>query len=89
MHIRKEYQLQTIANKNFIFLFRKDKVDMTRIISFNPTAAWLWTQLYGREFTFDDAFELLDNHYEGDAEEMKQNLKWWLDSLGEEDVIVR
>ena len=89
MYIRKEYQLQTIAQKTFIFLFRKGEVDMTRIISFNHTAAWLWTQLYGKEFTFDEALGLLNNHYEGEAEDMKQNLQWWLDSLIKEDVIVR
>ncbi len=89
MYIRKEYQLQIIANKTFIFLFRKGEVDMTRIISFNPTAAWLWTQLYDKDFTFDEALSLLDNHYEGDAEEMKQNLQWWLNSLMKEDVIVK
>ena len=88
MYIRKGYKLQTIAGKSFLFLRKDGEVDMTRILSFNKTSVWLWKQLSDIEFTEYEAFCLLSEHYEGDASQMKQNLRWWIDSLIKEDIIV-
>jgi len=88
MYIRKVYKLQTIAGKSFLFLRKDGEVDMTRILSFNKTSVWLWKQLSDIEFTEDEVFCLLKEHYEGDLSQMKQNLKWWIDSLIKEEIIV-
>lgn len=87
MFIKKEFTLQTIAGKKFIFLMRGDEVDMTRIMSFNKTSVWLWEQLQGITFTEEEAFRLLINHYEGNSEQIRQNLQWWLKTLSEEGII--
>lgn len=87
MFIRKEFRLQTIAGKSFIFLRKGDEVDMTRILSFNKTSVWLWKQLEGKVFTEDEAFRLLCDHYTGEPEQIRQNLQWWLRSLLEEGII--
>lgn len=89
MYIRKEYQLQTIAGKSFIFLHKSGEVDMTRILSFNKTSVWLWQQLSEKEFTEEEALTLLCEHYEGDISQIRQNLEWWIESLIEEDVIAK
>ncbi len=87
MFIRKEFKLQTIAGKNFIFLRKEDAMDMTRILSFNKSSVWLWKQLEGKNFTEEEAFDLLNDHYEGDSELMRGNLKWWIKSLLDEGII--
>jgi len=87
MYIRNEFKLQTIAGKNFVFLRKEKEVDMTRILSFNKSSVWLWKQLEGKFFTEEEAFHLLTDHYEGDLEQMKKNLRWWLNSLLEEGII--
>lgn len=87
MFIKQKYKLQTVAGKSFIFLRKEDEVDMTRILSFNNSSVWLWKQLEGKEFTKEDAFLVLSEHYDGDTELMKQNLDWWIDSLIKEDII--
>lgn len=87
MYIKKELRLQTIAGKKFIFLMRGNEVDMTRIMSFNRTSVWLWEQLQGIIFTEEEAFRLLTDHYEGDSEQIRQNLQWWLKILSEEGII--
>ncbi len=87
MFFRKEFKLHTIAGKNFIFLLKEDDVDMTRILSFNKSSVWLWKQLEGKEFTEEEAFDLLNDHFEGDSIQMRQNLKWWIKSLSDEGVI--
>lgn len=87
MHIISEFELQNIADKNFLFLRKEGEVDFTRIMSFNASSAWLWNQLYGREFSKEEALALLQEHYEGDARQMEENLDRWIDSLVEKGVI--
>lgn len=88
MYIKEDYKLQTVAGKSFIFLHREGLVDMTRILSFSKSAVWLWENLEGRSFTEEDSLQLLTEHYEGDREVMKENLRSWLDKLVEEQVII-
>lgn len=87
MFIKQKYRLQTVAGKSFIFLRKDNEVDMTRILSFNNSSVWLWKQLEGKEFTKEDAFLILIEHYDGDIELMKQNLDGWIDSLIKEEII--
>ena len=87
MFIRKEVKLHTVAGKNFIFTRNGDQMDMPKIISFNKSSVWLWNQLEGRDFTEEEALELLTDHYSGDTEEIKTNLKWWLNNLIEAGII--
>lgn len=87
MHIRQEFILKTIAGKKFIFLMKDSEVDMTRIMSFNKTSVWLWEQLQGITFTEEEALHLLINHYQGDSEQMRQNLKEWLHILSQEGIV--
>lgn len=87
MRIKKEYKLQSIAGKNFVFLRNDGQVDMTRIISLNASAAWLWTQVENSDFTEDSALQLLKQHYEGNSEEMAQNVATWVETLRKNDFI--
>lgn len=87
MFIRKEFKLQTIAGRKFIFLIKGGNVDLTRIMSFNRTSVWLWEHLQGSSFTEEEAFCLLTDHYEGDPELIRQNLQWWLKTLQEEGIV--
>lgn len=43
-----------------------DTVDMTQVYSLNETAAWLWQQLEGKEFTVADMVQTLCQEYEVD-----------------------
>ena len=41
------------------------RVDFSKIISMNDTAAWLWEQLQGKEFSEDDIVRLIDKEVTG------------------------
>lgn len=43
-----------------------DTVDMTQVYSLNETAAWLWQQMEGKEFTLDQLVAVLREEYEVD-----------------------
>jgi hypothetical protein len=40
------------------------RVDFSKVISLNDTAAWLWEQLQDKEFTQEDMVSLLTGHYD-------------------------
>jgi len=40
------------------------RVDFSKVISLNATAAYLWEQIQGKEFTADDLVALLTGRYE-------------------------
>jgi len=81
MHLSSSVKLQTIAGKDFIFLKKGNSMDMTRVVSLNNSAAWLWHQLQGKEFTFDEALRMLEQHFEGDQTTMMNSLQKWIDEL--------
>ena len=41
-----------------------DRVDFSKVVSLNETAAWLWERLRGRDFSTEDAAALLCANYE-------------------------
>lgn len=65
-----------------------EQVDMTRIISLNASAAWLWTQLENREFTTEDAVSFLTGHYDVDKETAIYEVEGWLELLRQNDLLL-
>lgn len=87
MYLNSTYSLQSIADVNFIFMRNSKQIDLTRIISFNDSAAWLWMQLEGREFTYDDVVSLIVEHYDIDHSTASADVKGWLEELVENDLL--
>ena len=63
MKIKENYKVREIAGENLIVEQGKSQSDMTKVISLNNTALLLWKELQGREFSLEDAAEILMNHY--------------------------
>lgn len=55
MKIREEYKVREMAGEHVVIMQGRQGVDMTRIISLNESALYLWNALVGKEFTVDDA----------------------------------
>ena len=50
------------------------RVDFSKIISMNDTAAWLWEQLQGKEFSEDDMVSLLTGRYDVTEEQARTDV---------------
>ena len=81
MRLKEGYVLRTICGQNVLSPEGLVNVDMSKIISLNESAAYLWTSLQGKDFTAEDAARLLTDKYEvslqramGDVEALLQ--KW-------------
>ena len=68
MTLNKDLVLREVGGEYMIVNPFSDTVDMTKVYSLNETAAWLWQQMEGKEFTVADMVMVLQEEYEVDEE---------------------
>ncbi len=51
--IKIRFSLRTIGSDHLIVAPSQDMVDLSTVYTLNRSAAWLWEQLKGKEFTID------------------------------------
>lgn len=64
-----------------------DEVDMTKIYSFNDSAAWLWEKLQKVEFTEDSAALTLMTYYDVEKEQALSDVKQIVDFFKREGFL--
>lgn len=87
MKINSSYKLREIADETIIVNQGKEGVDMTRIISLNKSAKLLYEQLAGKEFSLEEAAQVLMDTYGIDNELALNDAGKWIDALKECKVI--
>lgn len=88
MKIREEYKVREMAGEHVIVMpGRGGAADMTRIVSLNPSSNYLWEALRNREFTVDDAAQLLTERYEVDDRTARHDAGRWIESLAECGIV--
>ena len=87
MRINSNYKLREIAGETIIVNQGKEGVDMTRIISLNSSAKLLYKQLVGKEFTLEEAAQVLVETYGIDSELAMNDAGKWVDALKKCNVI--
>ncbi len=88
MRIDQNYKLRKIAGENLVVKVKNIDSDMTNVISLNGSSAWLWEQLIDREFSAEDAVELLVGRYEVTQERASEDVARWIDALKNINVIL-
>lgn len=83
MKIREEYKVREMAGEHVVIMQGRQGVDMTRIISLNESALYLWNALAGKEFTVDDAARLLTGRYAIDTATAARDAAAWVEKLRE------
>ena len=87
MKINSNYKLREIAGETIIVNQGKEGVNMTRIISLNKSAKVLYEQLAGKEFSLEEAAQVLMDTYGIDSELALNDAGKWVDALTECKVI--
>ena len=75
MKIKEGFVLRTICGQNVISGEGTANVNYSSLISLNETAAYLFRELQGKEFTEEDAVKLLLDQYEVDGETAAKDVK--------------
>ncbi len=81
MKIGSRFTLRNIAGENIVIMSSALGVDATKVISLNESAAWLWTQLQGREFEIEEAVSLVLENYEVSEDIARADVERWVDTL--------
>ena len=87
MKIKKGLTIRVIADENVLIMQGHAGVDMTKILSFNDTAKWLWDELVDREFSLDDVVQLLTTHFVVDTAVAESDAQQWIDRLSACNVL--
>ena len=83
MKIKQQYKVREMAGENVVIMHGKLGADLTRIISLNESALYLWDALYGCEFDVQTAANLLVDNYAIDPSIATNDAQQWIDRLTE------
>ncbi len=87
MKIREEYKVREMAGEHVVIMQGRQGVDMTKIISLNESALYLWNALAGKEFSVEDVARLLTGQYEIDEATAAHDAAVWVEKLRECNLI--
>ena len=68
MRIKEGFKIRTLLGEFIVTGEGIAQVNFNKMVSLNSTAAYLWQNVEGRDFTVEDLTNLLLDEYEVDAE---------------------
>lgn len=71
MRIKEGFILRTICGEHVVVGEGLSQVNYNKLISLNGSAAWLWEQVKGRDFSAEDLTALLLDRYEVSEEQAR------------------
>lgn len=81
MKINLNYKLREIAGETIVVNQGSEGINMTRIISLNSSAKLLYQQLAGKDFTLEDAAQVLVDTYGINQAKAMEDAAKWMDAL--------
>ncbi len=81
------YKVRQVAGENLVVGQGRLNADMTKVISLNDTAALLWKELAGKDFSCEDAAEVLVATYEIEKEVAMADAAKWIEKMQECGII--
>lgn len=83
MKIKKQYKVREMAGEHVVIMQGELGSNLTKIISLNESALYLWRAIEGKEFDAVAIANLLAEHYGIDDEVAQRDATRWLDRLEE------
>ena len=87
MKIKSMYKVRQVAGENLIVGQGRLNADMTKVISLNDTAVLLWNELTGKDFTCEDAADVLVANYGIEKERVMADAAKWIEKMNECDIL--
>lgn len=76
MKVKNGFEMQNVCGEHIIVPAGIENVDYSKIISMNPTAAYLWEKVAAKdEFTIDEMVQLLLDEYEVTEDVAREDCK--------------
>lgn len=83
MKIKEQYKVREMAGEHVVIMQGTHGSDLTRIISLNESALYLWQAIEGKSFDVTTMAQLLAEHYGIDDEVAQRDAQRWVDKLDE------
>ena len=88
MKAKKGFELQNVCGEHILVPVGIENVDYSRIISLNPTAAFLWEKINAmEEFTIEDMVSSLLEEYEVEEEIARKDCNLIVERWAEMELI--
>ena len=87
MKIKSTYKIREVLGEHIVVSQGTLNVDMTKVISLNETAVLLWNELADKDFTCEDAAEILVVTYDIDKERAMADASKWIEKMKECNII--
>jgi len=87
MKIKEGYTIKAIGNERVVIVQGRAGADLTKIISFNAVAEWLWNIFSGSDFTEADVADLLVKQYAIGEEQAKADARKWISQLADSQLL--
>lgn len=88
MRINEKMKIRNVAGENIVIMPSDDAADMTKVVALNESSLLLYNQLKGREFSLDDAVQLLLDNYDVDEATARKDAEAWLADMRKHQLIV-
>ena len=88
MRINEKMKIRNVAGENIVIIPSDDAADMTKVVALNESSLLLYNQLKGREFSLDDAVQLLLDNYDVDEATARKDAEAWLADMRKHRLIV-
>lgn len=83
MKIKEQYKVREMAGEHVIIMQGKHGSDLTKIISLNQSALYLWNELQGKEFDTEAVADMLVERYGIDKGVATTDAERWIERLRE------
>ena len=87
MRILEGFILRQLCGEYIVTSESAARIDYSKIISLNGTAAYLWEQVEGKDFDLDDLVALLTDRYDVDAQTARSDAQKLLDKWIEAGLV--
>jgi hypothetical protein len=87
MKIKEGFTLRTMLGENIVVGEGLAQVNFNKLITLNETAAFLWKEVSGKEFTKEDLVQLLLDNYEVEEERASADVDKLLDTWRQEGIV--
>lgn len=87
MKIKSTYKVRQVAGENLVVGQGRLNADMTKVISLNDTAVLLWKELADKDFSCEDAAEVLVATYGIEKERAATDAAKWIEMMKECDIL--
>ena len=80
MKIKNGFELRNVCSENVIIAHGVENIYFTKVITLNESAALIWRQVEGKDFTEQDMTKILLDEYEVEESQAQADVKQLLSS---------